>query len=53
MGDGPHDRRRCKMSLRRRQHLSQRDLPDLSNGGIDALITRLADKNKSLASAKN
>ena len=26
---------------------------DLSNGGIDALITRLADKNKSLASAKN
>jgi len=26
---------------------------DLSNGGIDALITRLAEKNKSLASAKN
>jgi len=26
---------------------------DLSNGGIDALITRLADKNKSLAAAKN
>jgi phospholipid transport system substrate-binding protein len=26
---------------------------DLSTGGIDALITRLAEKNKSLASAKN
>lgn len=26
---------------------------DLSNGGIDALITRLAEKNKSLATAKN
>jgi phospholipid transport system substrate-binding protein len=26
---------------------------DLSAGGIDALITRLADKNKSLAAAKN
>ncbi len=26
---------------------------DLSAGGIDALITRLADKNKSLATAKN
>ncbi|OGB02605.1 MAG: hypothetical protein A3E25_10375 [Burkholderiales bacterium RIFCSPHIGHO2_12_FULL_69_20] len=26
---------------------------DLSSGGLDALITRLADKNKSLASAKN
>lgn len=26
---------------------------DLSNGGLDALITRLADKNKSLAAAKN
>lgn len=26
---------------------------DLSSGGIDALINRLADKNKSLASAKN
>ncbi len=26
---------------------------DLSNGGIDALINRLAEKNKSLASAKN
>jgi phospholipid transport system substrate-binding protein len=26
---------------------------DLSAGGIDALITRLAEKNKSLASAKN
>jgi len=26
---------------------------DLSAGGLDALITRLADKNKSLASAKN
>jgi len=26
---------------------------DLSNGGLDALITRLAAKNKSLASAKN
>ncbi|MDO9285772.1 MAG: ABC transporter substrate-binding protein [Aquabacterium sp.] len=26
---------------------------DLSSGGLDALITRLADKNKSLAAAKN
>ena len=26
---------------------------DLSSGGIDALITRLAEKNKSLATAKN
>ena len=26
---------------------------DLSSGGLDALITRLADKNKSLASTKN
>lgn len=26
---------------------------DLSNGGLDALINRLAEKNKSLASAKN
>ena len=26
---------------------------DLSNGGIDALISRLAEKNKSLATAKN
>lgn len=26
---------------------------DLSTGGLDALITRLAEKNKSLASAKN
>ena len=26
---------------------------DLSNGGIDALINRLAEKNKSLAAAKN
>jgi hypothetical protein len=26
---------------------------DLSAGGIDALITRLAEKNKSLATAKN
>mgnify|MGYP006149234873 CR=1 FL=1 len=26
---------------------------DLSNGGLDALINRLAEKNKSLAAAKN
>lgn len=26
---------------------------DLNNGGLDALITRLAEKNKSLAAAKN